>query len=145
MIILSFIYINLAKLPVFFLAKQGESCILDAPNRLFFIPPWWEYVKGGVRDGIGKCEPKITGPNGKFELTDLLPIGLAVLDIMLRLAGFVAVIAIIVSGIKYITSEGNPEKAAGARKWLYNSLIGLAIVFVASAVITFLGNTLASK
>lgn len=109
-------------------------------KKFFFIPPWWEYLKTGA-DGVGGCKLITNG----FQFGDVLAVGLAVLDILLRIAGFVAVISIIWAGVNYMTTMGNPEKAAAARKRIYNSLIGLAIVFVATALVTFLGNSLASK
>ncbi|HZP55289.1 MAG TPA: pilin [Candidatus Saccharimonadales bacterium] len=105
-----------------------------AKPSFFFLPTWYEYLNF-TADPSGGCSVAINFPQ------DTLPIGLAILDILLRLAGFVAVIAIIISGIMYITATGSPEKAAAARKRLYNSLIGLAIAFVAAGVVAFIGNS----
>jgi type IV secretory pathway VirB2 component (pilin) len=60
----------------------------------------------------------------------------------LRLAGIVAVISIILAGIGYITAAGNAEKITSSRKRIVNSVLGLAIVFVAAAVVSFIGNSL---
>ena len=73
----------------------------------------------------------------------MLPIGLAVLDILLRVAGFAAVIAIIMAGITYILAQGNSEKAGAARNALFNALIGMGIAFTASALVAFAGKYLA--
>lgn len=67
---------------------------------------------------------------------------MAILDMLLRIAGFAAVIGILISGITYILAQGNPEKAAGARKALYNALIGLAIAFTAALIVAFVGRNL---
>ncbi len=72
---------------------------------------------------------------------DLWAIGLAVLDMLLRIGGFLAVISIIIAGVQYITSMGEPEKGASARKRLTNSLIGLVIILIASGVVAWIGNT----
>ncbi len=101
-------------------------------NLLFFIPPWYEYLKLDPTS----CAPTLSS------LSDVLPIGLAILDILVRLAGFIAVISIIIAGIQYMTAGGNPETAALARKRLYNSLIGLAIALVAASFVAFVGNRL---
>lgn len=103
----------------------------------FFLPPWYKYLKFSS-DPAGGCAVQLNNfPN------DILLIGLAVLDMLIRLAGFVAVISIIISGIMYITATGTPEKAASARRRLYNSLIGLAIALVATGFVAFIGNKLA--
>jgi hypothetical protein len=119
-----------AKLPYVFAAAP---C---APHSFFFLPPWWEYLKLST-DAIGECSPVFTFPN------DVWLVGLAVLDMLLRLAGFAAVISIMIAGTQHLFTGGNPDKAASARRRLYNSLIGLAIALIATAVVTFLGNQVA--
>lgn len=109
-----------------------------AKQSFFFIPPWWEYLDV-KSDDVGGCKFFVNG----FQFSDVLAVGLAILDILLRIGGFVAIVSIIWSGINYITTQGNAEKAAAARKRLYNALIGLAIVFVATALVTFMGHSLA--
>jgi len=47
-----------------------------------------------------------------------------------------AVIFIIVGGIKYMTSQGDDEKATSARKMIVNALIGIAIILVATFILT---------
>lgn len=123
-----------AKLSLFFFAALGDKCTLP-PSTFFFLPPWWEYLNGAT-DEIGQCSPAVNFPHV------ILPIGLAILDILIRLAGFVAIVSIIIAGVGYITSSGNPEKAASARKRIYNALIGLAIVFIAAGAVAFIGNSL---
>lgn len=111
----------------------------DNKHYFYFIPPWWEYLHI-TADDVGGCKLVTVG----FQFSDILAVGLAILDILLRIGGFVAVISIIWAGVNYMTTQGNAEKAAGARKRLYNSLIGLSIVFVATALVTFIGQRLAS-
>jgi len=110
------------------------ACTLSTKT-FFFFPPWWEFLKGS-QDALGQCTPDFTFPG------DIWVVGLAIVDMLIRLAGLVAVISIIVAGVAYITASGNPEKAASARRRIYNSLIGLAIVFIAAAVVAFIGNSL---
>jgi hypothetical protein len=109
----------------------GAAC---AKPFFFFIPPWWAYLE--TTDTPLGCKINFDPPG------DLWLVGLAVLDMLLRLAGFLAVISIIIAGVSHIFSGGNPEKAASARKRLYNSLIGLAIALIATAFVTFIGRRL---
>ena len=103
-------------------------------SKFFFIPNWWEFLP--TQPKAPSCDITFTFPG------DIWALGLAVLDILLRLAGFIAVISIIIAGFMYISSLGNPEKGVSARKRLQNSLIGLGIVIVATALVTFIGNNL---
>lgn len=121
----------LAKLDLLFFAAPGDPCTLHHKT-FFFFPSWWKYLKG-QKDPIGICAPHVNFP-GDFWL-----IGLAVLDMLLRLAGFVAVLSIILAGAQLVTAEGNPEKATNARNRLINSLIGLAIAVSAIAFVAFVG------
>ena len=134
----------LVKLSLFF-GAVGDPCTLPnlSKDRLFRIfPPWWEYMPGQY-DSLNQCSPSLYGAQGQFQLDNIWLIGLAVVDILLRAAGLVAVISIMVAGAQSQFTSGNPEKAAAARKRLYNSLIGLGIVVVATAAVTFIGNQLA--
>jgi len=72
----------------------------------------------------------------------LWSVGLAVIDMLLYLAGIVAVISIIIAGISYITAAGSSDQITAARKRIVNSLLGLAIVLVATAAISFIGNAI---
>ena len=108
----------------------------SAKATFFFIPAWYEYLKV-AQDTTGACAVQ----NFKFP-DDLLPVGLAVVDMLVRLGGFVAIVSIIIAGVTYMSSGGDAQKAASARKRIYNSLIGLVIVFVAAGVIAFIGNSL---
>jgi hypothetical protein len=103
-------------------------------HSFFFFPNWWEFLP--PPDPNKGCEIAFTFPG------DIWAVGLAVLDMLLRLGGFVAVISIIVAGIQYITSGGSTDKGVSARKRLVNSLIGLGIVLIASVVVKFIGHTI---
>jgi cytochrome bd-type quinol oxidase subunit 2 len=70
----------------------------------------------------------ITGPNGLIiKATRVLAV----------IAGVAAVIMIIVSGLRYILSEGDPAKASQARNGLIYALVGLIVIIAAQSIITF--------
>ena len=67
--------------------------------------------------------------------------------IVLGLAGFIAVIMIIISGIQFMASSGNPEAAAAARGRLVFALIGFGLIVLSYVVLRlvdqlFLGNVI---
>ncbi len=120
-----------------FFAKIGDPCDpnkANPSNPFFGFPHWWQYIHTGEKDGFGNCIPKPDLPNG------LWSIAFAVIDMLLYLAGIVAVVSIIISGIMYITSMGNTEKTTAARRRIVNSLVGLAIVLSASLLVSWVGN-----
>lgn len=116
-----------------FSAANPPVCTI-AKHSFFFFPPWWEYL-GVTKDSLGQCVPYFHFPS------DILPVALAIVDILLRVAGLVAIVSIIIAGVGYITAAGQVEKTASARKRIYNALIGLALVAIASGVVAFIGNT----
>src|SRR5581483_11668699 len=99
--------IALALLKLSPLTYFGVNC--KQPN-FFFLPHWYEYLKVTEDAKSQSCLV-----NFKFP-ADIWTVGLAILDMLLRLAGFIAVISIIIAGVMYITSTGNPEKGVSARR-----------------------------
>ena len=67
-----------------------------------------------------------------------------VIQILVTVAGLLAVVFFVVGGIGYITSSGNPEKLDSSKKTLVYSAIGLAITigaFVLSNIVSGAANT----
>lgn len=102
-------------------------------KNFFFIPPWHEYL---TLNSKLDCAPNFSFPK------DILPVALAIIDMLLRLAGFIAIISVIMAGITYITAGGAVEKTVTAKRRIYNALIGLGIVSIAAGVVAFIGNKL---
>lgn len=119
-----------------FIFAATSSC----SNSFFFLPNWWEYLP--KQPAPPNCVVTLNNSAGNFDLTNIWAIGLAILDMLLRIGGFVAVISIVVAGIQYIMATGEPEKGANARKRLTNSLIGLAIVLIAAGAVSFIGKSI---
>jgi hypothetical protein len=61
-----------------------------------------------------------------------------VLQIVFGIAGSLALLMITVSGLRYITSAGDPEKAARARNGIVYALIGLVLAISFEAIVTFI-------
>ena len=108
----------------------------DFDKTILGVPTWYKYLEGEVV--AGKCKPVVNAAE------DALPIGLAVLEAMMTLAGLVAVIMIFWGSFQYVLTQGEPDKAAGARKTAINAAVGLAIIIVATRVVSFIANTLTS-
>ena len=65
---------------------------------------------------------------------------LAIIDILMRIVGLVALGFIVFGGIKYVTSQGSPEGTKDAQGTVINALIGVGIATIAVAVVSFLGS-----
>lgn len=56
-------------------------------------------------------------------------------DILLAVGLGIAVIILIIGGIKYMTSGGDPEKAKSGRQMIVNALIGIVIILAAAFIL----------
>ena len=61
----------------------------------------------------------------------------AVINILLYVAGVLSVIFVMFGGFKYITSAGDPQKAASGRQTLLYALVGLVVVAMAIPIVSF--------
>jgi hypothetical protein len=60
-----------------------------------------------------------------------------VVNILMFLVGAVSVIMIIIGGIQYVSSNGDPSKAQLAKNIILYSIIGLGVAFFAYAIVSF--------
>lgn len=71
--------------------------------------------------------------------TDSLPHALAhFTNLGLLLVGGLSVIFVVVGGLQYVLSAGNPQKTKQARETILYAVIGIVIASAAYAIVTFL-------
>lgn len=99
------------------------------------IPAWYHYLDRSV-DSTGHCGLEFDFPD------DIGLVLLAIVEILLRLAAIVSVAFVIIGGFRYITSQGEPDKAKGAQQTITNAIIGLVIAMLATGVVAFIGGRL---
>jgi len=110
-------------------------------RNFFQFPTWYEYIRDKMDvDEGGKCSLPAMDPANFFEVAPL--IGLALIDIGLRIASFVAIGYIIYGGVQFVISQGEADKTKRARQTIINGLIGLVIAIFATAIVTFIGNSI---
>lgn len=100
----------------------------------FGLPTWYKYLKFDTTGGA--CSVAFAFPD------DLPLVGLAIVDILLRIAVLVAIGYVIHGGIKYTISQGEPQAIANARETIIGALAGLAIAMIATVIVSFIGNKL---
>ncbi len=66
----------------------------------------------------------------------------AALRIVFGIIGALALLIITISGFRYITSAGDPQKASEARSGIIYALIGLIVAISAQAIVVFVVNRL---
>ncbi len=129
-------------------SNPSPSC--SSPS-FFGLEPWYKYL---IQPGscsycfsIFPGQPLLTSPNSNCansgSTSSSIPLVLlAIIDDLLRIAGMVAVIYIVISSFRFITSRGNAEGVVKARNSLTFALIGLVISVTAIVIINFIGNNL---
>ena len=134
------------KTPTVSAVNVGDPCNPNTDNpqsSLSIIPTWYKYIDDGRYDVQGRCMPHFDDESGTtFDFKKIPLIGLAIIDILLRISGIIAVFMIVYSGFKYIFSQGNPESTKAAKSTIQNAIIGIVIVTSSIAVIQFLARLL---
>jgi len=84
-------------------------------------------VAGSDNCHAGATDP-LSGPNGALMRVSL---------IISILGGIVAVIILLVASLMFVTSNGDPQKAASARSAVIGAVIGLVIIATAESIVIF--------
>jgi hypothetical protein len=143
-----------------FIAPKAYAAVdpaCDKSSAFLGMPVWYKYLDVGpktstTKDGKTSTDPcaiigpVVTTPGESFGTLDVqkaIPrVGLAVVEILLRIAGMVAVAFVIYGGFKYVTSQGEPEAFKAAQKTIINALIGVAIAVMAVTIVNVVGGAL---
>jgi hypothetical protein len=90
-------------------------------------------LSAGSAGSSAFCKDKSTNSPVRVVLHDAI-------NIITAIAGFVAVIMIVVSGLQMVSSNGNPEKISTARNTIIYACIGLVVIALARIIIGFIIN-----
>ncbi len=123
-------------------AATDEYCVEagDAPLGSFLsFPTWYKYLSPSFVDG--ECTLNFNFPE------DIGKVGLALVEIALRIGGLVAVAFIIYAGFQYILSQGevgpgNVPKSVTARHTVVNALIGLIMALLATVIVSLIAGAI---
>jgi hypothetical protein len=94
------------------------------------LPSIWDGIQCKP-DASGNLTPTIT------HVSDVLVIIANVIRIVMALSGAIAIIVIVVASIYYITSLGAPERIKRARDIIQYAAIGLLLITMAYAIMTY--------
>jgi len=84
---------------------------------------------------------KIENPLGVDSFEELVQ---NVTNWLVRIAGPIGVIIIVYAGAKFLMAKGDPTKINEAKKILWYAIIGLAIVFAASGLVSLVRNIISA-
>ena len=82
------------------------------------------------------CPENLFGDDGVFK---------QITNTILYIVGIIAVVMLIVGGIKYVLSGGDAKKVTDAKNTILYAIIGLVICFLAFAIVNFVISALPSS
>ncbi|MFZ1360797.1 MAG: TrbC/VirB2 family protein [Candidatus Saccharimonadales bacterium] len=89
---------------------------------------------GGSNASSGGSSSSLCGAAAKDDAPSLIK---NVINILLYLIGIIAVIAIIIGGIRYVTSNGDSSAIKSAKDTIMYAVIGLVVAIFAFAIVNF--------
>ncbi len=114
------------------LALMVSALFVAAPPAVSFAAGTSNYE---ACEAVKAINPNgVCNPNASSRLSKILKI---VLQLLSLVAGVIAVIMLIVGGLKYITSQGDAAGAASARNTIIYAVVGLVIVVFAQILVKF--------
>lgn len=90
-------------------------------------------------DGLGD-NPLSSGTDsakGRGQNDSLTNVFQIVTNILLFLVGAVAVIMLVIGGLRYVTSNGDQNAVTGAKNTIMYAIIGIVVAFLAYAAVNF--------
>ncbi len=88
-------------------------------------------------DSLDKCTNLTDNDGGKINNNDLMKTINTIINVIIGIVGFVAVVMIIVGGISFITSQGDSAKVTKARNTILYGVVGLVVALLAFAIVNF--------
>ena len=79
---------------------------------------------------------------GNSQGANLMGVFRTVVNILLFLVGAVAVIMLVIGGLRYVTSNGDQNAVTGAKNTIMYAIIGIVVAFLAYAAVGFVTSQL---
>lgn len=83
--------------------------------------------------------------DSKNNTNDLMGTVNTIINVIIGVIGFVAVVVIILGGVQYTTSAGDPGKVKKAKDTILYGIVGLVIALLAYAIVNFVLSSLLGK
>lgn len=97
-----------------------------------------DVVTGGISHGA-ECAKPTNAPSDLFGPNSIF---VTITNILLFIIGAVAVIMLIIGGVRYVVSAGDQNAVTSAKNTILYAIIGIVIAFLAYAAVNFVSNQL---
>jgi len=108
------------------------NCANAGKSTFFGFPAWYRGLK--VQRDTGGFSSCTVYPDS---LNDIWIIAVNIIEILSRLAAYIAIGMIIYGGIMFVISQGNPEKISTAKSTVLYAVVGLVISISAVAITSY--------
>lgn len=120
----------------------GSSTKQKCTTRILTFPAWYD----GLVDGNCSFTPIKQTTAGDTDKADIVKtatrIGLNVVEFLLQLVGYAAVVMLIIGGFNYMTSQGDSNKMSSAKNTVLNAVIGLIISILSVAIVNIVAGAI---
>ena len=93
-------------------------------------------ANGKTATSIELCD-EWSGKDGISKNSDLMSILTIIINVIVGVVGFVAVVMIIIGGISFATSQGDTARTTKARNTILYGVVGLVVALLAFAIVNF--------
>lgn len=126
---LSFIFVLIATFSA--LSSVATAITPHSSVDMFAVNVFKEQCQGKTANS-SVCQDATPDGNPLFGKNGIIT---SIINILSIIAGIAAVVVIIVSGLKFVTSGSNPQDANNAREGILYALIGLLFAVLAQAIV----------
>lgn len=120
-------------------SAAASECKKSSSSFLGF-PTWYKYLQSSIDDKENCVFHNLDLTNTPNAAAKIL---LAIVEILLRIAGIVSVIFVIWGGFIYMTSQGQPDRLKVGQSTILNALIGVIISVLAVVIVNVVGGSIA--
>lgn len=97
---------------------------------------------GTVAESIKSGSDKVGGTDNRVTVEEGIK---NVVNVLLFLIGAIAVIMIIIGGLRYVTSNGDASATKGAKDTILYAVIGIIVAILAYAIVNFVISSFVSR
>lgn len=93
-------------------------------------------ASGAVVSGYNTNLPKIGATHSQLT---------TIINIVISIAAAIAVLFIVIGGLRYVVSSGDPQKTSRAKDTIIYAVVGLLVCIIAEAIVAFALNSINSN
>ena len=111
--------------------------IVASPGLVAVQPAYAQDASEAECEALGSVNSNSCTTSSNTQISTVIEVALNILSIA---AGIIAVISLIISGLKYITAQGDANSISSARSSVIYAIVGISIVVLSQVIVRFVIN-----